>query len=450
MEKIGEVFISHTHSDEEIAFALSDAIGSIFENLVVTSYSTKRELEGGIKPGEDWFRWIVDRVRHADIAVILLTPASVQKPWVLWEAGAVFGAGIPCPEVDQSKARPLERKVRPMIFKLTGSQVPSPFAGIQAVNGDMEADMHRFFENLIDDFQQHMEPIQIRKAAMALDKTVKKYLVNVQEALRDAPLMPTEAAVGEWCERLDDLTKLDRFSEVGYLHDWLNLTFGRGRGDVPRPLDIRLHRRLGDAYLAAKQWDKAIEEYKLALELAPRDIFLLRYLGKAYIENGRKDDASKVIDRIADLDKGAFSRNVECAALKGRLQKENKDLEGAVQTYRSALESNPESYYLIDVYGQTLLELDRIEDARGVYRRGREILGSLQEKNIWIYATMATASLVLNDPEGALTNLKHIADGKPSQGEIDSIVRGLKLIQKYLNLDTSAFNSWHAALVTRR
>ena len=81
--RIGEIFISHTHADRAIADALSAAIKSVFGDLLTTSYSTKKELDGGIKPGEEWFRWIVERVRSADIAVILLTPASTQKPWVL-------------------------------------------------------------------------------------------------------------------------------------------------------------------------------------------------------------------------------------------------------------------------------------------------------------------------------------------------------------------------------
>jgi hypothetical protein len=110
MAVIGEIFISHTHADAEIAHALSDAIAGIFKDLLTTSYSTKKELEGGIKPGEEWFRWIVDHVRSADIAVILMTPSSTQKPWVLWEAGAVYGAGI-------ASAEGNARKVRPLLFK---------------------------------------------------------------------------------------------------------------------------------------------------------------------------------------------------------------------------------------------------------------------------------------------------------------------------------------------
>ena len=57
MEKFGEIFISHTHADAEIAHALNNAIEDVFEERLAVEYSTKKE-DGGIKPGEEWFRWI--------------------------------------------------------------------------------------------------------------------------------------------------------------------------------------------------------------------------------------------------------------------------------------------------------------------------------------------------------------------------------------------------------
>jgi tetratricopeptide (TPR) repeat protein len=437
--RIGEIFISHTHADREIADALSAAIKSVFGDLLTTSYSTKKELDGGIKPGEEWFRWIVERVRSADIAVILLTPASTQKPWVLWEAGAVYGAGIASSE---SSAR----KVRPLVFKLSGSQVPSPFAGIQGVDGDDHSGIDTFLSDLINDFQPRMEKEQVLKAGRMLGSTIGTYLDRVQKALRDAPLLPTEAAVQEWCERLDQLAAERRLSEVRHLHDWLNLTFGRGRDERPLPLDLRLHRRLGEAYRASKRPDRAAEEFELALEFAPRDIFLLRALGLAYLDGNRPDDATRVIDRIAELDKDAFSENVECAALKARLQRERNDLDGATATYRQALECNPESYYLADVLGQSLLRLGRIEEARGAYRRAGEIIDQLPEQNVWTHATRVTAALMLGDEPRALRHLGEIAALHPSLDDVGRIETGLERVHKGLSLDAAALERWRAAL----
>lgn len=439
MDKIGEIFISHTHSDEEIAHAVSEAIRGVFGDRVATSYSTKKELDGGIKPGEEWFRWIVERVRASNIAVILLTPSSSQKPWVLWEAGAVYGAGLASADADA-------RKVRPLIFKLSGNQVPSPFAGIQGVNGDERSGMERFLSDLIDEFSDQMEKSQLVKAGKKLSPTVDQYLTRVEAALRDAPLLPTEAAVQEWCDRLDSMVTQNRLSETGHLHDWLNLTFGRGRDERPLPLDLRLHRRLGEAYRASKHPDRAAREFEMALEFAPRDIFLLRSLGLAHLDGNRLDDAAKVVERIGSLDVDAFSHNVECAGLKARLQRAHKDDEGAAQTYRTALEQNPDSYYLADVLGQTLLGLGKLEEARGIYRRAREIIEQLAEQNVWTRATLATAALVLDDEQRALRHLKEIAALSPVPDELKRIEDGLERVQKWLNMDAADFERWRSCL----
>jgi tetratricopeptide (TPR) repeat protein len=439
MQKIGEIFISHTHADEQIAHVLSDVVEGVFGDLLITSYSTKKDLDGGIKPGEDWFRWIVERVHAANIAVILLTPASIQKPWVLWEAGAVYGAGISSEDKNP-------RKVRPLVFKLSGNQVPSPFASIQGVHGDQRSGIERFLNDLIDDFTPLMEKDQLVRAEKMLGPSIEIYLNKVKKALLDAPLLPTEATIQEWCERLDNLSNQKRLSEVGYLHDWLNLAFGRSRNGNPIPLDIRLHRRLGNAYLSAKFPDRAAQEFELALELAPRDIFLLRSLGLAYLDSKKREDAAKVISRISELDEDAFNYNIECAALKARLQRENNDLRGASETYRNALEHNPGSYYLADVLGQTLLGLGEIENARGVYRRAIDIIGRLNEENIWTYSTLATAFLVLKDEAGALRCLTEIATLKPEPDQIERIDAGLKRVQKWLGTEYTALDQWRTSM----
>ncbi|MBP7069846.1 MAG: TIR domain-containing protein [Methanothrix sp.] len=439
MGKIGEIFISHTHPDAEIAQALSDAIEGVFGDLLITSYSTKMESDGGIKPGEDWFRWIVQKVRTANIAVILLTPTSVQKPWILWEAGAVYGAGIAS---EQSNAR----KVRPLIYNLSNNQVPSPFANIQGVHGDQFSGIERFLIDLIEDFAPLMEKNQLVNAGKMLGPTIDRYLDQIRKGMRNAPLIPTEAAIQEWCQRLDELIDQNRISEIEYIHDWLNLTFGRDRDEQPLPLDLRLHRRLGNAYRAAKVHDKAAQEFRLALELAPRDIFLLRNLGLSYLDDKKKDEASKVINRIAELDKYAFVRNTECAALKARLERENNSLESAAETYRNALNFNPASYYLADVLGQTLLDLGKIDEAKTVFSRAIDIINSLNERNIWIYATLATSSLVLNKETDAVGYLRNIAELRPDPDDIDRIISGLERIQKRLNMQISSIDSWREIL----
>jgi tetratricopeptide (TPR) repeat protein len=381
----------------------------------------------------------VERVQSADIAVILVTPASTQKPWVLWEAGAVYGAGL-------ASANAEARKVRPLLFKLSGDEVPAPFAGIQGVNGDEYSGIERFLRDLIDSFEHLISKRQFLKAGEVLHRTIQAYLDRVQRALRDAPLLPTEAAIQEWCERLDKLAADNRLSEVGHVHDWLNLTFGRGRDERPLPLDLRLHRRLGDAYRAAKNPVRASEQFRLALELAPRDIFLLRALGLACLDGQSYEEAARIVNRISELDENAFTHNVECAALKGRLQREQNDIEGAVETYRRALACNPNSYYIADVLGQTLLRLGRLEEAQHIFCQAGEIIDGLAEQNVWTHATKVTVSLVMEDEPRALRHLAAIAALKPAPDQTDRIEAGLERIHEALHLDADAFRRWRVAL----
>ena len=238
-------------------------------------------------------------------------------------------------------------------------------------------------------------------------------------------------------------------SEISQLHDWLNLTFGRGRDERPLPLDLRLHRRLGNAYRAAKRPDQAAQEFSLALEFAPRDIFILRSLGQAYLDANRRDEASKVVQRIEELDAKAFTHNAECAALKARLQRDGNDFLGASETYRNALANNPDSYYLADVLGQTLLRLGKLEDARDVYRRAREIIGRLVEQNIWTHATLVTAALVLNDEAAVLQNLDAIANLRPAADNVKRILDGIDGLRKSLDLDDASFERWRAHLTAQ-
>ena len=61
---VQSIFISHTHTDQAIAHAIRNAVQSLFGDAVAVRYSTNKELDGGIKPGEDWFRWIGQQVRE--------------------------------------------------------------------------------------------------------------------------------------------------------------------------------------------------------------------------------------------------------------------------------------------------------------------------------------------------------------------------------------------------
>jgi tetratricopeptide (TPR) repeat protein len=437
-DAVSYVFISHTHQDKDLATALSEAFRDLFGEQVQVRYSTAKELDAGIRPGEDWLKWIADQVRESRVALVLLTTASIQKPWILWEAGAVAGSAMSGGDGDA-------RRVCPIIYRpVTSNLVPSPFHSMQIVYGDAQEDVRQLFESFIADFNIPRE--RLFQVGRKLEGTVTKYLKAIESALLNAPLFPTEDAIQEWCLRLDNLRAQNRMSEVAHIHDWLNIAFGREGGERPHPLDLRIHRRLGELYLGAENYEKAAVEFELARQLAPRDIFILRALGLAYLGRKAYDKTKEVLDRIGELDADAFRHNVECATLKGRWYRDQENYAEAQKVYEEAFQANPRSYYLADLVGQMHLERNDHEGAAGVYRDALRIINQLNEWNVWTHATAATALIVTGREEEAVHHLQAIREQGPTVENLRTIEDGLRRIGKSLKGDDATLARWSQAL----
>jgi hypothetical protein len=61
------IFISLAEEGTRIAEALREAFNQLLGDSVEVYFSTSEDL-GGIRPGEDWYEWIVQRVLECDFA----------------------------------------------------------------------------------------------------------------------------------------------------------------------------------------------------------------------------------------------------------------------------------------------------------------------------------------------------------------------------------------------
>lgn len=436
------IFISHTHTDEPIADAIDAASKTLYGEGVVVNYSTKKELSGGIKPGEDWYHWIGQQVREAKASLILLTPGSIQKPWLLWEAGAVAGA------IGATEGG--ERKLCPISYGLSSSDVPSPFGRTQMTDGLKKGDIARLFEDLAALFELPRD--KLVNLGRRLDDACQTYLDRTATGLRTSPLLVTEAAVQEWLERINDLRKEGRFSETDELHDWLNVAFGREGGENERPLDVRIHRQLGELYAGAGKGKerRAARQFELARRLAPRDIYVLRRLGKAYLDLDDSEAAGKIIDTIGELDPEAFARNAENAALKARWYSDRGMFADAAEVLKPAMERNPSSHYLATLLGQAQLLGNQDEAARSTYSRVLGLLAELGERNVWVAASGLTAALVTGDVERQRSYLDELEKHGPTAEEARSIRRGLERIESKMKTDPVIFDRLSVVLGVRQ
>lgn len=85
------VFISHDNKDAEIAEAFSKLLGSVSAGVLKSFRSSDRKGTQGIEYGVEWFPEVMRKLDEASDIVCLLTQTSVERPWILYEAGVAKG-----------------------------------------------------------------------------------------------------------------------------------------------------------------------------------------------------------------------------------------------------------------------------------------------------------------------------------------------------------------------
>jgi hypothetical protein len=85
------VFISHDSRDAEIAEAFSRLISSVSAGVLKSFRSSDKKGNQGIEYGIEWYPEIMKKLEAASDVVCLLTPYSINRPWILFEAGVAKG-----------------------------------------------------------------------------------------------------------------------------------------------------------------------------------------------------------------------------------------------------------------------------------------------------------------------------------------------------------------------
>jgi hypothetical protein len=116
---LSDVFISFIHQEEFLASAVGDFLNQIFSSEVGVFQSSDRTA---VYAGEDWMALIFEKLKSAKVLISMLSPESVGRPWINFEAGAAWMRGI---------------KVIPVLFNgLTIDALPKPYSSLQAVEID--------------------------------------------------------------------------------------------------------------------------------------------------------------------------------------------------------------------------------------------------------------------------------------------------------------------------
>jgi hypothetical protein len=102
------VFISHDSRDALLAEAFEKLLKSVSAGMIKTFRSTDKTPGKGIDFGDEWYKRLIDKLLVTSDVVCLFTERSLQRPWLLFEAGVAKGQ-IETPVIGLALGIPLAR-----------------------------------------------------------------------------------------------------------------------------------------------------------------------------------------------------------------------------------------------------------------------------------------------------------------------------------------------------
>lgn len=85
------VFISHDSRDAELAEAFSKLLKSVSAGMIKTFRSSDKKGTDGIDFGDEWYKRLMAKLQSTSDVVCLFTERSLDRPWILFEAGVAKG-----------------------------------------------------------------------------------------------------------------------------------------------------------------------------------------------------------------------------------------------------------------------------------------------------------------------------------------------------------------------
>lgn len=85
------VFVSHDSRDADIAEAFANLLSDVSGGTLKSFRSSDKKGNSGIEFGAEWYTSIMSQLGDATDVVALLTARSIDRPWILYEAGVAKG-----------------------------------------------------------------------------------------------------------------------------------------------------------------------------------------------------------------------------------------------------------------------------------------------------------------------------------------------------------------------
>lgn len=210
------VFISHDTNDADLAEAFGNLLLDASGGMLPSFRSSDKKGTAGIAYGKEWYQAVMSKLDQATDVVALLTPASVGRPWILYETGVAKGK-LSTDVIGLALGMPLDKAII------------GPFAQFQNL-GDDEDSLTKLVLQLIKRNQQ----------AAPRDEAVKRQVLAFREEIKKLIKERGATSAAESPKKSDDATIAKMFEEVKVLVRELPETFDMRVRDMRSPL-----RRMG-------------------------------------------------------------------------------------------------------------------------------------------------------------------------------------------------------------
>lgn len=146
------------------------------------------------------------------------------------------------------------------------------------------------------------------------------------------------------------------------------------------PDSAALQRAMGDVAEAQGQFEQALTNYKAALEKTPNDLGTKFRLGVTYQKMHKLDEAAKVLDEVAAVDK----EYPGIALVRGMLFEDTGDLQRAIEQFQSASQKAPNDLDLSLRVGAAYVSIGEIEKAMPFLNKVKDARPNSAEANHFI------------------------------------------------------------------
>ncbi len=202
------VFISHDSRDAEIAEAFANLLSDVSGGTLKSFRSSDKKGTSGIEFGAEWYKAIMEKIGSATDVVALLTQHSIDRPWILYEAGVASGT-LRVQVTGVAIGVPLEKASA------------GPFA--QFMNSDDEEDS---LTKLV------MQLVQRNPSASPREEAVRRQVRAFKEAVAALLKRRGEKAATTSQPKVDENAVAKLFEEVKVLFR-----------DLPEQVESKLHRQ---------------------------------------------------------------------------------------------------------------------------------------------------------------------------------------------------------------